>query len=120
MRHGETRILTTHTGSLPRPPSLVELYVREARGEAVDEELTAAAHASMEDTVRRQHDAGTDIGNHGENIDSLLSVISSSHFDGRHLFSRHGPVCPGHLYQHSAATGGQDTPGHDEFWRAGR
>jgi 5-methyltetrahydropteroyltriglutamate--homocysteine methyltransferase len=66
MRQSETRILTTHTGSLPRPPALVELYVRKARGEPVDEELAAAGHAAMEDTVRKQRDAGIDIGNNGE------------------------------------------------------
>ena len=39
MRRSMERTLTTHTGSLPRPPALVELYVRKARGEAVDAEL---------------------------------------------------------------------------------
>src|SRR5580698_7860591 len=62
----DNRILTTHTGSLPRPPALVELYVRKAAGEAVDAELAAAGHAAMEDVVRKQRDAGIDIGNNGE------------------------------------------------------
>ena len=66
MRQSDTRILTTHTGSLPRSPALVELYVRKARGEPVDDELAAAGHAAMEDVVRRQRDAGIDIGNNGE------------------------------------------------------
>ena len=66
MRQSDTRILTTHTGSLPRSPSLVELYVRKARGEPVDAELAEAGHAAMEDVVRKQHDAGIDIGNNGE------------------------------------------------------
>ena len=35
MRRSEERILTTHTGSLPRPPELTRLYVRRARGESV-------------------------------------------------------------------------------------
>jgi 5-methyltetrahydropteroyltriglutamate--homocysteine methyltransferase len=66
MRLSETRILTTHTGSLPRPPALVELYVRKARGEKVDAELAEAGHAAMENVVREQRDAGIDIGNNGE------------------------------------------------------
>src|ERR1700733_6209362 len=66
MRLSETRILTTHTGSLPRPPALVELYVRKARGENVDAELAEAGHAAMENVVREQRDAGIDIGNNGE------------------------------------------------------
>src|ERR1700727_3119626 len=66
MRLSETRILTTHTGSLPRPPALVDLYVRKARGENVDAELAEAGHAAMENVVREQRDAGIDIGNNGE------------------------------------------------------
>ncbi len=26
----------------------------------------------------------------------------------------YGPACPGHLFKHSAATGGSDKPGHDD------
>jgi len=66
MQVSDTRILTTHTGSLPRPPALVDLYVRKARGENVDAELADAGHAAMEDVVRKQRDAGIDIGNNGE------------------------------------------------------
>ncbi len=66
MRQGENRILTTHTGSLPRPPELVDLYVRKSHGEPVDAELADAGHAAMEDVVRKQHEAGIDIGNNGE------------------------------------------------------
>ena len=36
MRWSDERILTTHTGSLPRPPELTRLYVRRARGETID------------------------------------------------------------------------------------
>ena len=67
MQHGEDRILTTHTGSLPRPPALTELYVRRARGEAVDiNELDAAGRAALEWIVPKQIAAGIDIGNNGE------------------------------------------------------
>ena len=66
MQRSDTRILTTHTGSLPRPASLVRLYIAKARGEPVDAELAAAGHAALEDTVRKQRDAGIDIGNNGE------------------------------------------------------
>ena len=66
MQRSTNRILTTHTGSLPRPPSLVELYVRKGRGEPVDVELAEAGHRAMLDVVRRQQEAGIDIGNNGE------------------------------------------------------
>jgi hypothetical protein len=31
------------------------------------------------------------------------------------FYNRHGPACPGHFYQDGAATGGPDTPGHDDY-----
>jgi 5-methyltetrahydropteroyltriglutamate--homocysteine methyltransferase len=66
MQRSETRILTTHTGSLPRPESLVRLYMAKARGEAVDAELAAAGRAALDEVVRKQRAAGLDIGNNGE------------------------------------------------------
>jgi 5-methyltetrahydropteroyltriglutamate--homocysteine methyltransferase len=67
MQHGEDRILTTHTGSLPRPSTLTDFYVRRARGEAVDiDALDAAGRAALEWIVPKQIAAGIDIGNNGE------------------------------------------------------
>ena len=61
------RILTTHTGSLPRPRALTRLHARRARGEAVDPaELAAAARAAVEAIVPKQLAAGIDIPNNGE------------------------------------------------------
>ncbi len=37
MQHSTERMLTTHTGSLPRPPSLQDLLHAQERGEAVDQ-----------------------------------------------------------------------------------
>jgi 5-methyltetrahydropteroyltriglutamate--homocysteine methyltransferase len=67
MRRSEERILTTHTGSLPRPPELTRLYVRRARGESVDAaELENLGRAALHGTVRKQAEANVDIGNNGE------------------------------------------------------
>jgi 5-methyltetrahydropteroyltriglutamate--homocysteine methyltransferase len=66
MQRSQGRILTSHTGSLPRPPDLVELYVRKGRGEPVDQALAEAGHAAMTDVLRRQKEAGIDVGNNGE------------------------------------------------------
>jgi 5-methyltetrahydropteroyltriglutamate--homocysteine methyltransferase len=54
MKTSAERILTTHTGSLPRPASLTDLRDREQVRTAVTE------------TVRRQREAGIDILNDGE------------------------------------------------------
>ena len=67
MLHSRDRILTTHTGSLPRPRALTELYVRRAAGGAVDAgELEAAGRAALEWVVPQQIAAGIDVGNNGE------------------------------------------------------
>ena len=67
MHRSNDRILTTHTGSLPRPPALTRLYARRVRGEAVDTmEIEKAGHAALQAVVPKQIEAGIDIGNNGE------------------------------------------------------
>src|SRR5579863_8747947 len=67
MQWSQNRILTTHTGSLPRPPELVRLYVQRARGAAVDPaELDRLGKAALRHVVDKQIAAGIDIGNNGE------------------------------------------------------
>src|ERR1043166_8411156 len=67
MLRSEDRILTTHTGSLPRPLELTRLYVRRARGEAVDPVAIAdAGKAALAWVVPKQIAAGIDVGNNGE------------------------------------------------------
>jgi 5-methyltetrahydropteroyltriglutamate--homocysteine methyltransferase len=67
MKPSQERILTTHSGSLPRPPALTELYAQRAAGESVDEgRLQALARAATRRVVAKQLEAGIDIGNNGE------------------------------------------------------
>jgi 5-methyltetrahydropteroyltriglutamate--homocysteine methyltransferase len=67
MQRSTGRILTTHTGSLPRPQALTRLYALRAAGEPVDEaELDRVAAEAVRAVVRKQRDAGIDIGNNGE------------------------------------------------------
>jgi 5-methyltetrahydropteroyltriglutamate--homocysteine methyltransferase len=67
MRWSQDRILTTHAGSLPRPPELVRLYVRRAEGQAVDPaELEAAGRQALRWVVPQQIEDGVDVGNNGE------------------------------------------------------
>jgi 5-methyltetrahydropteroyltriglutamate--homocysteine methyltransferase len=63
----ETRILTTHAGSLPRPRSLAELHGKRSRGEDVDAaELQREVSEATAAVVTAQVEAGIDIGNDGE------------------------------------------------------
>src|SRR5260370_31064599 len=67
MRWSKDRILTTHTGSLPRPPELTRLDVRRARGGEVDPaELDRVGKAALRHVLDKQIAAGIDIGNNGE------------------------------------------------------
>src|SRR4051812_16691499 len=67
MLKSQDRILTTHTGSLPRPPDLLDLYVRRSHGETIDPAaLDAAGKAATHAIVAKQIAAGVDIGNNGE------------------------------------------------------
>jgi len=67
MQRSTSRILTTHTGSLPRPRELTRLYALRARGEAVDAAaIDRAGRDAVRAIVRKQHDAGIDVGNNGE------------------------------------------------------
>ncbi len=67
MKRSEERILTTHTGSLPRSDQLVALMVRESEGKTDDAvALAAAVETSTRRVLRGQLDAGIDVGNDGE------------------------------------------------------
>lgn len=67
MLRSESRILTTHTGSLPRPAALTALYTDRIAGETIDESaLESAGEAATRHVVRAQLDAGIDVGNNGE------------------------------------------------------
>ncbi|HXQ22565.1 MAG TPA: cobalamin-independent methionine synthase II family protein [Candidatus Acidoferrales bacterium] len=67
MRRSDTRILTTHAGSLPRSKALIEMHVRQSRHEPVDPAAFAdTVEQSTRRVVARQLDAGIDVGNNGE------------------------------------------------------
>jgi 5-methyltetrahydropteroyltriglutamate--homocysteine methyltransferase len=67
MQRSTTRILTTHTGSLPRPRELTRLFALRAAGQPADAaEIARAGDEAVRRVVDRQRAAGIDIGNNGE------------------------------------------------------
>ena len=67
MRRSSERILTTHTGSLPRPAELIEFNRAHLVGESTDEAAFDARLAGgVKEVVRRQRDLGIDVPNDGE------------------------------------------------------
>ncbi len=66
MRRSADKILTTHTGSLPRPAKVVELLLADKAGAANRAALDAAVDAAVEGVVRKQIETGIDVINDGE------------------------------------------------------
>ena len=67
MKLSAERILTTHTGSLPRPQPMLDLLLQQQRGELDDaSELHLSVRNAVADAVQRQVDCGLDVINDGE------------------------------------------------------
>jgi 5-methyltetrahydropteroyltriglutamate--homocysteine methyltransferase len=67
MRPSADRILTTHTGSLPRPDDLIRIMWAKGDGIPVDEQALAERVASaVREVVERQAHAGVSVVNDGE------------------------------------------------------
>jgi 5-methyltetrahydropteroyltriglutamate--homocysteine methyltransferase len=67
LRRSDSRILTTHVGSLPRPDDLLALNADIAQTPHADRAAYAARlRAAVQDVVRRQQDLGLDVVNDGE------------------------------------------------------
>ena len=67
MKRSTTRILTTHTGSLPRPAALLDLMLAEQAGRLADRQaLAEETRRAVAEVVRQQSAAGLDVINDGE------------------------------------------------------
>ena len=83
VRRSETRILTTHVGSLPRPPALRDLLVRQDRGEAVEAAaLEREVAAALARVITGQLEAGVDVGNNGEQPRAGFSTYVAARMKG--------------------------------------
>ena len=83
MKRSVERILTTHAGSLPRPLDLVNMIVRELRGEDIDREnLEPRVKAAVKELVERQTDIGIDVVSDGEASKSGFSNYIINRYSG--------------------------------------
>jgi len=83
MKHSSGRILTTHTGSLPRSESLVQLLAAQSRGEEVDHAaFISESRASTHNVIEQQVRSGIDIGNSGEQSRISFSTYVTGRMSG--------------------------------------
>ena len=62
MKHSTQRMLTTHVGSLPRPPDLLAMILAKEQGQPFDAELYAnRVKSAVAEVVHRQAECGIDI-----------------------------------------------------------
>ena len=67
MKTSTDRILTTHTGSLPRPQSLMDIILRREKGDTIDAATFETATAkAVDETVAQQVSCGVDVVSDGE------------------------------------------------------
>jgi 5-methyltetrahydropteroyltriglutamate--homocysteine methyltransferase len=67
MKQSTSRILTTHTGSLPRSPQLQELLRAREEHQPLDQHsFEASVRQAVADVVKMQLDIGLDVINDGE------------------------------------------------------
>src|ERR1700733_7315725 len=83
MKRSADRFLTTHTGSLPRPDMLIRAMFAKEEGVPVDRTaLDAEIRAAVQDSVKRQLDAGLDIVNDGEMSKPSYATYIKDRLDG--------------------------------------
>ncbi len=93
MKRSTERILTTHTGSLPRPANLLPLLRQKEDGAAVDPAaLAAEVKAAVAETVRRQIETGIDIVNDGEMSKPSYATYVKDRLSGFEGSERSAPI----------------------------
>jgi 5-methyltetrahydropteroyltriglutamate--homocysteine methyltransferase len=110
MKRSEHRILTTHTGSIQRPPELLEMHVLQQKGERVDPgKFNDSVKRAVADVIKSQAEAGLSIINDGE-----MSRASYATYIKDRLTGFEGPENPRALY--SATPDASEFPDWGERW----
>jgi 5-methyltetrahydropteroyltriglutamate--homocysteine methyltransferase len=83
LKRSTDRILTTHTGSLPRPPDLIKTMFAKEEGVPVDPAaLAERVRAAVADVVQKQAQAGVDVVNDGEMSKPSYATYIKDRLDG--------------------------------------
>jgi 5-methyltetrahydropteroyltriglutamate--homocysteine methyltransferase len=83
MKRSAERILTTHTGSLPRPDDLLQMVRERQSGRALDERAFAArVKSAVAEVVENQVEAGVDVVSDGEAIKPAFNTYVAQRVAG--------------------------------------
>ncbi len=83
MKRSVDRFLTTHTGSLPRPPDLVDMMFAKEEGVPVESAaLASRIRSAVAEVVQQQLAAGVDIVNDGEMSKPSYATYIKDRLDG--------------------------------------
>ena len=95
MKRSENRLLTTHTGSLTRPPVLTEFSRARQQGNVNEGAYEKQLSESVARVVRRQEEAGIDVVNDGEfGKSTSWSLYALKRLDGIELRPAEAGVNP--------------------------
>lgn len=83
MKASTDRILTTHVGSLPRPPAVVDCLLRKEKGEEIeDAQFARTMRQGVLDIVRRQAQVDIDVVSDGETSKISYSTYIKDRYAG--------------------------------------
>ncbi len=83
MKKSTQRILTTHTGSLPRPADLLQLLAAREQGDLQESSLLESRVSSaVAEVVQRQIEAGLDVINDGEQGKMVYATYAKDRLNG--------------------------------------
>ena len=90
MQHSTKRILTTHAGSLPRPPDLLDMLAAKEQGQSVDEARRAARlPGAVKEIVQKQIELGIDIIDDGEYSKPSFVTYANERLSGFEVDKEH-------------------------------
>jgi len=114
MQRSEGRILTTHTGSLPRPDRLRELMLARHQGTAVDSgQLDGAIRDAVFEVVAKQVECGIDAVSDGEQSRVAFNAYAKDRLTG---FGKMGPRGASATGDHVGLHGGNlDRRNHPDY-----
>src|ERR1700730_5913070 len=82
MKRSHDRILTTHTGSLPRPEQLIDLVYASEAGQADQAQLDALIAESVTTAVSKQAEVGIDVVSDGEMSKIAFNAYAKNRLTG--------------------------------------